>query len=72
MMISCRVIPRSSKEEIVDQGNGSFKVYVRLSPERGKANERICELFAEKFHVSKRQVRIVKGETSRQKVLQIE
>ena len=45
----------------------ALKVAVRAAPERGKANAEIEELLAEFFGVSKAQVSVVAGQTSRRK-----
>ena len=71
MRLSVRVIPRASREEIVKGQNGMWKVYLHASPERGKANERLLELMAEKFSVSKNKVKIIRGETARLKLLEV-
>lgn len=71
MAISVRVIPRSSQEKIVVEDGGAWRVYVHASPERGKANKRLCELIAEKLGVSKGQVKIVRGETNSKKVIEV-
>jgi len=49
----------------------SYKVYVTAPPEDGKANKKVIELLAEYFKVPKSQVRIIKGEISRNKIIEI-
>ncbi|MGD0092547.1 MAG: DUF167 domain-containing protein [Planctomycetota bacterium] len=46
---------------------GALKVSVRAAPEKGKANAEIEELLAGFFGVSKRQVCVAGGQTSRRK-----
>ena len=41
-------------------------------PEDGRANEAVIELLAEHFDVPKGSLRIVRGHTSRQKVIEIQ
>ncbi|MDD5085983.1 MAG: DUF167 domain-containing protein [Candidatus Omnitrophica bacterium] len=69
--LKIKVVPRSSQEKIVDVAPGELKVYVHSAPANGKANESIRRLLAERFNVPKTAVRIVKGETSRDKVIEI-
>lgn len=46
---------------------GALKVAVRAAPEKGKANAEVAELLAGFFGVSKRQVCVAAGQTSRKK-----
>jgi uncharacterized protein len=67
-----KVIPKSSRNEIVGlQPDGSVKVKVTAAPEKGKANAAICGLLADEFGVPKRNVEIVRGETSSVKHVKI-
>lgn len=50
----------------------SYKVYITAPPEDGKANKKLIELLAQYFKVPKSQIRIVKGEMSRNKIIEIE
>ncbi len=67
-----RVKPGSKKELVRELSEGEFEVRVCAPPERGRANERLIELVAEHFGVSKSRVRIVRGERSREKLLEID
>lgn len=69
--IEVQVQPKSSCDEIFRLQNGRFKVKVTAPPEDGKANERLIELIARALGVSKSYVKIVRGETSRIKILKI-
>ncbi len=70
--IEVQVQPKSSRDEIFGLQNGRFKVKVAAPPEDGKANERLIELIARALGVSKSCVKIVRGGTSRIKILKIE
>lgn len=68
LAVKLRVIPKSSKNEIAEVlGDGALKVKVTAAPEKGKANQAVCYLLAEFFGVPKRNVEIVRGETSQTK-----
>ena len=69
--IEVHVQTKSSRDEILGLQNGRFKVKVAAPPEDGKANERLIELIARALGVSKSYVKIVRGETSRIKILKI-
>ncbi|MFH1837153.1 MAG: DUF167 domain-containing protein [Candidatus Omnitrophota bacterium] len=70
MRIEIKVFPKSSREEIVEEA-GQVKVYVKAPPDKGKANTAVIKLIAKKYGVRKSDVIIVRGETSRNKVLDI-
>ena len=71
MILAVRVIPRSPKSRI--DGTRGDAVLVRLAapPVDGAANEALIELLAREFHVTKRDVSIVAGHTSRDKRVEI-
>lgn len=70
--LALKVVPKSSRNEIVGlQPDGSLKVKVTAAPEKGKANAAICAFLADEFGVPKRNVEIVRGETSSVKHVKI-
>ncbi len=74
MLISVKVIPRSRKDSVEwVKGEEGERLKVRLTapPVNGVANEALVALLAERLGVSKRQVVIVRGATSRQKVVEV-
>ena len=67
-----RVIPKSSRTELAGYlPDGTWKVKIAAPPEKGKANRALCEFVAEKLGVPKTRVKIVSGETSRLKRIQV-
>ena len=71
MRINIKVHARSKRESITPLPDGSYKVDVKASPVDGAANEAICELIADYFHVHKRDVSVVVGSTNNKKVIEI-
>lgn len=71
MRITVRVIPRSSKNEISQEGD-TFKVRLTAPPVDGAANEALLKLLAERLGLPKRALRIVQGTAGRQKIIQID
>ena len=69
--IEVQVQPKSSRDEITAYQSGRIKIRVTAPPEDGKANERVREIIAEEFGVSKSMVQIVKGQKSRLKIIKI-
>ena len=66
-----RVIPRTSRSEIVGEHNDAIKVRLFSPPVDGAANTELIRLFAKTLGVSKSDVEIVSGETSKTKRLKI-
>lgn len=72
MIIKIRVLPRSSRNEVVgEMADGTLKVKLTAPPVDGKANEALVELLAEHFDISKSKIKIVRGLTSKNKVIEI-
>lgn len=72
LIFSVRVIPRSSKTEIVGEHDGALKVKLRSPPVEGAANAEIIKMLAKSFGVARSAVSIISGETSRNKRVRIE
>jgi hypothetical protein len=70
MRLSIKVIPNAKQNKIVEE-SGRMKVYLTAPPVEGKANKALIEFLSEHFKVKKNQIRIVRGEKSRDKVLEI-
>ncbi len=70
MKIGIKVIPRSSREEIVKTDDG-YLVRVKAQPKEGKANEAVIKLVAEHFGVTRSQVCITSGLSGRNKIVEI-
>jgi uncharacterized protein (TIGR00251 family) len=70
MKIKVKVVPHSSKEEIVRSGD-VYTVRVKAMPREGAANEAVINLIATHFKVSKAAVRITSGLTGRNKTIEI-
>jgi len=71
MKIRIHVKPRSSREGVDANPDGSFVVRVNAPPVEGKANERVVELLADHFRVPKRNVRIAVGTRGRTKIVEV-
>jgi len=72
MLIKVKAKPRSKKEGVKEITKEYLEVRVNQPPEKGRANGRIIELLAEYFNVPKSRVRLVRGETSKEKVFEID
>ena len=69
MRIKVRVVPNSKKVEVIE--GDPMKVKLKSKPEGGKANKELIEILAKHFNVSKSDIRIISGFTSRRKIVEI-
>ncbi len=70
-IIRVRVLPRTSKNQIVGIDGGVFKVKLTAPPVEGKANKALVQFLAKKLGLPKRDIEIVSGEHSREKSIRI-
>jgi uncharacterized protein (TIGR00251 family) len=70
--LTLRVQPRSGKNEIAGERAGALLVRVTAPPVDGKANEAVRRLIAKRLRVPAGRVSIVRGESSRDKLLEVE
>ena len=64
-----RVSPRASRN-LVEVRDGAVRVYVTSAPTDGQANAAVIELLAKKLGVAKSLLTIVRGDTSREKLIE--
>ena len=67
-----RVIPRSSKSEIVGELDGALKVKLKAPPVDGAANEDLIKVLSKEFGVPRSDIEIVSGFTSKTKRIRID
>ena len=66
-----RVQPRSSRDEIAGETGGALKVRLRAPALENRANEALVEYLAELLKTPRSAVRILSGERSRTKRIEI-
>jgi len=71
MDIIVKVIPNSGQTEVVEEEDNYLKIKLKASPIKGKANAELIKFLAKKFQISKSQVEIIKGLTSKKKLVRI-
>ncbi len=71
MILRVKAKPGSKVEYVKEIEKDLYEVRVKEPPEGGKANERIRELLADHFKVSKSKVRLLKGFTSSSKIFEV-
>lgn len=72
LLLTLKVTPKSSRNEIVTiMDDGTLRIKIAAVPEKGKANAEICAFLADQFGVPKSAVRVIRGETSSNKLVEI-
>ena len=73
LSLRIKVIPKSPRTEATGlMTDGAIKVKVAAAPEKGNANAALCDYLADVFGVPKRNVAVIAGETSHNKVVRIQ
>ncbi|ACB74779.1 DUF167 domain-containing protein [Opitutus terrae] len=70
--IAIKAIPNAPRNQIVGWLGDALKVKVHAPPLEGRANEELCEFLADELGLPRRAVSVLRGDTSRQKLVQIE
>lgn len=70
MLLNIKVITRASKNQIKEEDT-QYKVYLTAAPIDGKANDALIEILASHFHITKQQIKIVRGLKSKHKMVEI-
>ena len=70
--VRLRVSPGARRTELAGRYGDGWKVRVSAPPERGRANEAVLDLLAEKLDLPRRSLSIVAGRTAREKVVLME
>jgi uncharacterized protein len=69
--IAIKAIPNAPRNEVVGWLGDALKVKVHAPPVEGRANQVLCEFLADTLGVPRRAVTVVRGDTSRQKVVRV-
>jgi uncharacterized protein (TIGR00251 family) len=70
--LTLRVTTNTSRNEIIGFTDGVLQVRVAAPPVKGKANKELADFLSKALGVKKSSIFIVKGQTSRNKVIAIE
>lgn len=70
--IEVYVQPRASKTQIAGMHDGRLKIRLAAPPVDGAANAELVSFVASRLQISKSKVRIVAGESSRKKTIEID
>jgi len=71
VILSLRIQPHASKNEIVTMENGGLKIKLTAPPVDNAANEALIRFLSDTLAVSKSRIEIISGHTSRDKIVRI-
>lgn len=69
--VACQAQPGAKRTAVVGLHGTALKIQVQAPPVEGAANEALAQFLAERVGVARREVSLLKGATSRQKVFLI-
>jgi len=70
MRLNIRVIPNAKQNKLVEEA-GRIKIYLNSPPVEGKANKALVEFLAEHYNTKRSRIKIISGEKSRNKIVEI-
>jgi uncharacterized protein len=70
--LNIRVQPRAKRTEVAGERAGAILIRVNAPPVDGRANEAVCRLIAKRLGVASGAVRVVRGDTARDKVVRVD
>jgi len=71
MKIQIRVQPGASTNKDAKMPDGTLKIWLTSRAHDNEANEALIEYLAEKFGAAKSRVKVIKGMSSRNKIVEI-
>jgi uncharacterized protein (TIGR00251 family) len=69
--VRIRVIPNASRDAVAGWQEGVLRVKLQAVPEGGRANRALIAFLSRELGCHRREIRILSGETSRNKVVEV-
>ncbi len=71
IVLKVKAFPKAGRTQIIGVRNGELVIRVQAPASKGKANKELVRYLAKALSISKSEIEIVSGETSRHKVIHI-
>ncbi len=71
MIVKVRVIPRARQNKVTVDSDGTVRVHTVAAPADGQANDAIIKMLAKYYDVPKTSIKIIRGQTSRDKFIEL-
>jgi len=69
---SIKVKPNAKNDKFEFMGDGTIKISIKAPPKEGKANKYLIKFISKRFKIPTTKIKIISGEHSRDKRIQIE
>lgn len=69
--IVVKAVPKARLNKVVEE-EGGLKIYTTAAPENGKANAAVLKLLAKHLGVAKSKLKLIRGETARSKIFELD
>ncbi len=70
--LTLRISARASRDAIMGWHGNALKISITTAPEKGKANKAIIKLLAKTLGTAPSRIRVIRGQTSPDKTVEIE
>ena len=70
--LKVRVLPKASRNQVDGYEDGTLKLRVTAPPTEGQANDGVIALLAKTLGVSRSNLQIIRGQSSRNKVVSVD
>lgn len=70
--LQIRAVPNGRRAEVIGRYGDAWKIRVAAAPEKGRANDELTDLLASVLGVSRTAVTVLRGHTSRDKLVRID
>jgi uncharacterized protein (TIGR00251 family) len=71
LIVDIRVRPNAKQNKVGGEIAGRLIVFVQAPAMDGKANDAVAKVLAEHFEVRSRDIKIIRGETNRDKTIEV-
>lgn len=72
LIVRLKIIPNSSKNELIWDEETGLKIKITAQPVENKANKALIEFLSKKLKTAKSNIQIIKGELNKEKTLLIQ
>lgn len=70
--LAIKAIPNAPRSEVAGWLGDALKIKIQAPPVEGRANDALCEFLADRLDLPRRAVTVLRGDTSRQKLVRID
>lgn len=70
-IISVHVLPRARRNALEQVAADAYRIHTTSAPSDGAANDAVIKMLAKHFGIAKGRITIIRGNTSRDKVIEI-